>query len=165
MTTRTTLTALAKDIMSSPPIAVQQDTTMSEVAKLMINHNIGAVPVVTSEGNLVGMITERIFQAELAGIRPVEDRSFQERTLLHLFEGDLGPELRAEKAFAQDRKKTAGETCITEVTVVNEDDPLWRISHKMFEEHSSHAVVIRGEAAVGIIARHDLLKVFAETEA
>ncbi|NQW16839.1 MAG: CBS domain-containing protein [Chloroflexi bacterium] len=164
MTTRTRLTALARDIMSAPPIAVQQDTPMSDVAKLMIEHNIGAVPVVTESGNLVGMITERIFQAELAGIRPVEGRSFQERTLLHLFDGDLAEELRAEQAFARDRMKTAGEMCITEVTVVVEDDPLWRVSNTMFKQHASHAVVIRGEAAIGIIARHDLLKVFAESE-
>lgn len=47
-----------KDIMSDHIVAVLPSDTVSEAAKLMLEHHIGAVPVV-SAGELKGLITDR----------------------------------------------------------------------------------------------------------
>jgi CBS domain-containing protein len=48
-----------KDIMSSPPITVNDRDTVEIVAKLMTKNNIGSIVVSDEEGNPIGMITER----------------------------------------------------------------------------------------------------------
>lgn len=51
----------AQDIMSADPVCVTPRTPMEEAARLMKDHNVGALPVVSEEGSrqLVGMITDR----------------------------------------------------------------------------------------------------------
>ena len=48
-----------RDIMSDPVIVISQDTSVCETANVMREHNIGAVPVVDSNDNVVGIITDR----------------------------------------------------------------------------------------------------------
>jgi len=50
-----------KDIVSNhgEVVTTSPDTTILRAAKLMAAKNIGAMPVVDSDGNLVGMISER----------------------------------------------------------------------------------------------------------
>lgn len=48
-----------EDVMTRTPITVPQSTTVDEVAKLMRDHKIGSVIVVSSSNNPVGIVTER----------------------------------------------------------------------------------------------------------
>jgi len=47
----------AEDIMSSPPVTVGEDATVTEIAKLFAEKNINRVPVTDSEGNLKGIVS------------------------------------------------------------------------------------------------------------
>ncbi len=49
----------AKEIMSSPAISVTLDDTLEDVIKLFAKHKISGVPVINSDEELVGIITER----------------------------------------------------------------------------------------------------------
>ncbi len=50
----------AKDIMSRPVITCDVNDTLAHVAKLMWDHDCGAIPVTRGDdGRLVGMITDR----------------------------------------------------------------------------------------------------------
>ena len=51
----------AKDVMTQPVIFVQNDSTLIEAADLMAEHNISGMPVLDSNGYVVGVISERIF--------------------------------------------------------------------------------------------------------
>lgn len=46
-------------LMSQPPITCKASDTVNEAARLMWEHNCGAVPVVDGEGKVVGMVTDR----------------------------------------------------------------------------------------------------------
>jgi acetoin utilization protein AcuB len=51
-------------IMTRPVIATTPDTPLAEAAMLMVNHKIGGMPVVDTDQQLVGIITESdIFRA------------------------------------------------------------------------------------------------------
>ncbi|WP_460125171.1 CBS domain-containing protein [Stetteria hydrogenophila] len=50
---------LARDIMSTPPVTVDEKTPLKEAARRMCESRVGSVLVVNSEGRLVGIITER----------------------------------------------------------------------------------------------------------
>lgn len=55
---------LVRDVMSSPTIAVDLRTEISEVLDLILNKNISSLPV-TRDGKLVGMITKKALIAAL----------------------------------------------------------------------------------------------------
>jgi CBS domain-containing membrane protein len=46
----------ASDIMSSPPITISQDMSVTEAADLLIKRSINRIPVVDSDGNLIGIV-------------------------------------------------------------------------------------------------------------
>ncbi|MBQ7032840.1 MAG: CBS domain-containing protein [Clostridia bacterium] len=48
-----------KDIMTDPAIVITEDASIVEAAKLMRQHNIGSVPVVSGDNNIVGIVTDR----------------------------------------------------------------------------------------------------------
>lgn len=47
-----------KEIMTPDPITISQDSTIGEVAQVMLDYRISGLPVVDSDGKLVGIITE-----------------------------------------------------------------------------------------------------------
>jgi len=52
--------------MSKTVIVVEPDRPVAEAARIMIDHKIGALPVVV-EGRLVGIVTESDFVRAMAG--------------------------------------------------------------------------------------------------
>ena len=50
----------ARDFMTPNPITVSPDAPIGEAARLMVEHKVGALPVV-DQGKLVGIITETDF--------------------------------------------------------------------------------------------------------
>ncbi|MCQ2418295.1 MAG: CBS domain-containing protein [Clostridia bacterium] len=49
----------AKDFMTRKVITISQDETVATAARLLARYNIGALPVVSREGKLRGMVTDR----------------------------------------------------------------------------------------------------------
>lgn len=57
-----------EDIMASPVLTILEDATIQEAAEKMAHKRIGALPVVDTQGKLVGVITESdILRAFAAG--------------------------------------------------------------------------------------------------
>jgi CBS domain-containing protein len=50
---------LVKDVMSSPAITANEDTSINKVARLMEQYKIGCIIVTSKDGKPLGMITER----------------------------------------------------------------------------------------------------------
>jgi len=50
---------LVKDVMSSPVVTAEENSPVSQVARLMKKHNIGCVIVNNESGRPIGIITER----------------------------------------------------------------------------------------------------------
>jgi CBS domain-containing protein len=50
---------MVREAMSSPVIAVHEDSEVTEVARLMREHKLGAIVVNNNEGQPVGIVTER----------------------------------------------------------------------------------------------------------
>lgn len=64
------------DIMSEQVITVGQDEPVDAAARLLRQHNIGAVPVCDDKGRLRGMITDRdiAVRCVAAGLYPAETK-------------------------------------------------------------------------------------------
>ena len=50
---------LARDVMTSDPACCTIDTTLDEVARLMIQHDCGEIPVIDRAEHPVGVVTDR----------------------------------------------------------------------------------------------------------
>jgi CBS domain-containing protein len=48
----------ARDVMVSPVVTVKPSATVRDVAKLFLERQISAVPVVDEQGQLVGIVSE-----------------------------------------------------------------------------------------------------------
>ena len=52
-----TKAAPATSVMSAPPICAPESADVSALAKLMVDHKIGAVAIVSADGRLVGIVS------------------------------------------------------------------------------------------------------------
>ena len=59
---------LAKDVMKYDPITISQDSDLADAAQIMAMNRISGLPVVDSDGNLVGIITKTDIVKAIAAI-------------------------------------------------------------------------------------------------
>ncbi len=137
--------------MAKPAIVVSEDQTLEEAANLMLEKEIGGLPVVNGEGKLVGMITESDFSAKEHAI------PFSRIYAPQLF-GEWMSKEGVEKAYAAARSITVKRAMTTAVVTVNEDDTVAEAIRRMLENRVHRIPVVRDDVPVGIISRHDLLK-------
>lgn len=64
----------AADIMTADPVCCAPDTPLETVARLMVQHSCGELPVVDSDGQLVGVVTDRdiVCRVLAAGRNPLD---------------------------------------------------------------------------------------------
>ena len=48
---------LVRDVMKSPPITARDTITIKEAAKMMMEHEVGCLPIVGGDGNIQGIVT------------------------------------------------------------------------------------------------------------
>ena len=51
----------AKDVMTSPVVSVEQDSTVLQAVRIMLQRRVSGLPVVDREGKLIGIVTEGDF--------------------------------------------------------------------------------------------------------
>ncbi|MBI4220329.1 MAG: CBS domain-containing protein [Chloroflexi bacterium] len=137
------------------------DTDLATAARLMIERNIGCLPVVDRDGMLAGMLTERLLQAQLAGSRPASSMGLGERTVLELYGGNPRGVSLAEDTLRMLGTRTAGDNMIDNPVEVASSTPLWTVAGIMLREHVSHIAVTENGRPIGVIARHDLVRALA----
>jgi len=138
------------DIMSAPAVTVGEDSTLEQVARLMLDRRFGGVPVVGRDGKLAGIITESDFSAKN---RPVP---FSLLRLPNLFGHWLEPTI--ERIYQEARGITVGEVMTRHVVTVREDDPVAEAMRRMCESQVHRLPVVRDGVPVGMVSRQDLLR-------
>ena len=149
----------ARDIMNKPVVSVHPDTPLREIARLLLDKAISAVPVVDDNGAPIGMVSE----GDL--IRP--DRAAREawrQSWLEIFaEGEpLAPEL---VAWLHSQNQTARAVMSAPVITVNEDTEFGEIARVLANHRIKRVPVVRDGRVTGIIARDDLLRALAASKA
>ena len=144
----------AKDIMSRPVTVIHEDSTLEDAARIMLEENIGGLPVVGTGGKLTGIITESDFLAKEHGI------PFSRIYAPQLF-GEWMTKEGVEKGYEAARYNTVNKIMTKSVVTVSEEDTLEEVITKMLENRVHRIPVISEGAPVGMISRHDLLKLVA----
>ena len=145
----------ARDIMTPDPITVGPEMTVTDAAQLMTEKHVGALPVVEG-GKMVGLVTE----SDLI----MQDAKVHFPTYLSLLGGYVFAPGSTER-FEDSLRKAVGAT----VADVMSDDPVTvtpdalvtDVATLLVDRDVSRVLVVEGEALVGIISKHDIVKSLA----
>jgi len=137
--------------MTRTPITVSPEATAEEIARLMVQHRIGCLPVVDSEGALLGLITER----ELF----LQERRVPFSTVIaHSLMGAWVGTDQLEQCYERLREIRASELMARNVVTISPCTPTGEAARLMVKIERNHLPVVENGKLVGILARHDLLR-------
>jgi len=148
----------ARDIMSKPVVSVHPETPLHEVARLLIDKGISAVPVVDDNGAPIWIVSESdLIRSDRAA------REAWRQSWLEIFaEGEpLAPELLA---WLQSQNHTARAVMKGPVITVSEDTELGEIARVLVTHRIKRVPVVRDGRVTGIVARDDLLRTLASSK-
>ena len=137
---------LVKDIMTKEVVTIRPEVTLAEVVRLLKQHRINGVPVVTAGGVLVGIIT----MSDL--LRLLRDINFWNKV------EQARPELSVKDAFLKDKEQAIVEKKMThDVITVAEDETVERVLDLMSTRNIHTIPVMREDKLVGIVGAMDIV--------
>ena len=140
-----------RQIMLTPVITVDEDCSLEEAAKIMLERNIGGLPVIDDQGTLCGIVTESDFVAKEKGI------PFSVYRYPQMF-GEWMPHEHVERIYESARRRTVREIMSRDVITVTEVDTVETVLEKMLRGGLHRLPVVRDRKPVGIVTRHELLR-------
>ncbi len=145
----------AQDIMTREVVTVTPETTLEELAKLFIEHDISGVPVVDPAGTLLGMVTENDL------IR--KEKKLHIPTVVTLFDAVIY--LERSKPFEEELRHLAA-TQVRDLyspnpLTIEEKTPLDEIAALMVDKDVHHLPVLRETRLVGIVGKKDIMRAIA----
>ncbi|NIP31390.1 MAG: CBS domain-containing protein [Candidatus Dadabacteria bacterium] len=146
---------LVKEIMVTPAITVQPDDTLEDIARIMIKEGIGCVPVVDKNSELQGFITESEFTA-------YEQRFPFSREYAPKIFGRWITEDNIDDLYEEAKKIYAKDLMITNPVTVDMEDSVFDLLNKMIDQSVDRVPVLNKNRVVGIVSRHDLLKLIID---
>jgi CBS domain-containing protein len=148
---------LVKEIMVSPVITVQPDDTLDTIAKIMIKKRIGCVPVVDKNSQFIGIITENEFTA-------YEQKFPFSRQYAPTLFGMRITEENIDDMYAAAKTIFAKDIMNTNPVTIDMDDSVFDLLGKMNDQSVDRIPVLNKNRLVGIVARHDLLKLIIDSD-
>jgi CBS domain-containing protein len=139
---------IAREVMTSPPITVAPDTPVSDVAAILLENRISAVPVLNVAGGLVGIVSE----GDL--LRRTETNTERRRPQWLEFLRDRQT-LAAE--FVKAHGRQASDVMSADVITVSPDTELADIASLLEKRRIKRVPVVDGGRVVGIVSRANLL--------
>lgn len=145
----------ARDVMVSPVITVGNTATVRDVAKLLLEKRISAVPVVDNAGKIVGIVTESdLMRRAEAGT----ERSYS--WWVHFLAGDA----KIAADYVKSHATKVKDVMTPKVVTATPETALHDIA-TLLEEHQIKRVPIVSKDGhlVGIVSRANLIQVVAST--
>lgn len=143
----------AKDLMQRGVISVLIDTTVEDIAKLMIEHDISGVPVVNDLGTVLGVVSELDIMRKQ--VKPESPSLWK----LFIWEMKDGGELDNHRDHLKRYlAKNAGELMTAPAVTVDELDDIETVGQLMFERRIKRVFVTRAGSLVGVISRSAFVK-------
>ena len=139
-----------KDIMTEKIIHVSPNDSLKKVANIIFEYNFNGVPVLDSEGKLVGDVSERDL---LRSALPDYEKLISDVSKL------------AELKSFEDLLQEADRLCVKdvmrrEVNTITESAPVVEAAALMLAKNAERIVVVSGDRPVGIISRYDIISKF-----
>jgi CBS domain-containing protein len=145
----------AREFMTKDVIVVSPDTSSREIARLLLEHTISAVPVVDAAGAPIGIVSE----GDLIGRAETERETRRDWWLGLVAEGDaLAPDFLAS---LRDQVKTARDIMSAPVVTIDETMGTAEIADLLVTHRIKRVPVIRDGRVTGVVSRADILRALA----
>ena len=144
---------LVKDIMVKEVITIQKDASVEELSELLINNKISGVPVVDTDGKLVGIATE--------GDLIIKDSDLHFPRYFKLLDSIIY--LESLNKFKKNLKKFLGtkveDVMTAEIKTVKEETQITEAANIMIKYNINRVPVLDSkDELVGIVTRADIVK-------
>jgi len=142
----------ARDVMTTTVVSVGPEQSTRDVAKVLLENHISAVPVIDVDGIPIGMVSE----GDLVG-RPLNDRLTRAEWWLALLAGKqpLDDDFRTR---LENSGRTARDVMSAPLVTVSEDTDIRDIAQLFAIHRIKRVPVVRDGRIVGIVSRADLLR-------
>jgi CBS domain-containing protein len=137
--------------MTPQPITVSVDTSVVDIARMLLDRAISAVPVLDG-GRIVGIVSE----GDL--MRRAETGTERRRPW---WLGLLTSPQTLASEYTRTHGRRAADVMTTKVVTVTEATPLGKIAKLLEERRIKRVPVVRSGKLVGIVSRADLLRALA----
>ena len=143
---------LAREIMTSPVITIGIDRTIGDAAELMLRREVSCLPVINETGAPVGMLTHADFVLH-PKFMPMGGE-------VHTLFGTLTTPETSEELARYLQTRPLKDVMHSPVITIKEDSSFADAVTVMLREKVSRIPVMSKDELLGIITRHDLLKLF-----
>jgi CBS domain-containing protein len=148
----------AGDVMTSAVISATGNAPVRDIAELLLQNHISAIPILDKRGAPIGMVSE----GDLIGRDETERDARREWWLALLAEGEaLSPDF----LFGLRRpERIASDIMSTPVITIEEDTDTGEIARLLAAHRIKRVPVVRNGQVVGIVSRENLLRMLASEE-
>jgi CBS domain-containing protein len=138
------------DVMTTDVVTVSKETSYKQVARIMAERKVNAVPVVSRDGHVLGMVSE-------ADVLRKQERAFRRL--------GTGLPLRTRRERAQAQARNAAGLMTAPAITIHPDAPLGSAARLMNGHRIRRLPVVDPSGKlVGIVSRRDLLSVFVRPD-
>ncbi len=141
-----------QEIMTRETISVAPETSLKDVARLLVANRISGVPVCAADGTVLGVVSEADILRKLEGVSPELSRPIA--WLSRKLDGEL------EKIGAG----TAGEAMSSPARTAGPNDQVPEVARLMVDCRINRVPVVSDGRIVGIVSRADLVRAFIRSD-
>jgi len=138
-----------RDLMTPEVLAARPDQTLGEVARLMIEKDVRAIPVVDDTGSLMGMVSHRELLRYLIPNYLQKTKSGEFRAV---------PKNPAQRTSADPRDLPVKDVMARTVLCLSEEQTLSDVANLMNNKDVDRFPVVREGVVVGFLTRADLIR-------
>ena len=143
----------AKDVMTEGVITVGPDTPIREIASVLLERHISAVPVIDDTGSVIGVVSE----GDLIHRPEIGTEARGRAWWLRLFEDNA--DLAA--SYSKSHGAKARDVMTRDVISVEESTPLADIAELLETRHIKRVPVTRDGKLAGIVSRANIVRALA----
>lgn len=142
--------------MVEPVVVASSDTPLQEIARVMLDRRFGSLPVVDDDGVLVGIVTE----ADFVGSERSVPLAYPTTKLPQVFRRWI-EEDTFERISREACDLPVSEIMQSPVVTATADEPIEDLVERMIRHGVSRVPVVADGKPIGIVSRHDLLRLVA----
>lgn len=143
----------ARELMSGNVVTIGADAPVKDAIATMLSHRISGLPVVESQGKLVGIVSEGDF------LRRAEIGTEKKRGRWLSF---LAGTDRVALDFARQHGRKVSEIMTPDPVTIDENTSLEQIVRLMESRNVKRFPVVRGNAIVGMVTRADFMTAISQ---
>jgi predicted transcriptional regulator len=124
----------------------------------MLVNRVGSIVVIEDNGDYAGMLTERMMLPEEVVVPFMRGSAFK------LLGHEVGDFENLEETMEEVRMAFIGDVMSTDNPVAKPDTHIADLTELMVTRNCHHICVLEGKKPVGMVSRHDLLRLFLKAD-